>query len=336
MTGIGHTNVQYVKDTMALKEDENEVVANWLQDNDPTQQYVECIENDNLYKDIYNRTTNGEKILTIQYKDKFVYILKRATCKLVISTGLKIRSNSAQAHLLQLAHAYTGYGGLDRTYQELTSKYYWQNSYSDTQDCVSSCGTCQTIKGSTQLPIGYLTPLNVPTQPWKSIAMDFLSMEPVPIPCSELISGYHKLKGEGSHNISFDKLLVISYRHNYFTVLIPCIKELHAKDFIDIFEKCFKPIIGLLYEIITDQNVIFISATFQDRANRVGVRHKPTSVYHIQSDGASERKNKTIMPMFAAKKLEDGTNWVQAVPSVPIEVNTAVSGPRGKSPCISS
>jgi len=36
--------------------------------------------------------------------------------------------------------------------------------------------------------------------------------------------------------------------------------------------------------------------------------------------------------MFAAKKLEDGINWVQAAPSVQIEVNTAVSGPRGKSP----
>jgi len=35
--------------------------------------------------------------------------------------------------------------------------------------------------------------------------------------------------------------------------------------------------------------------------------------------------------MFAAKKLEDGTKWVLAAPSVQIEVNAAVSGPRGKS-----
>jgi len=36
--------------------------------------------------------------------------------------------------------------------------------------------------------------------------------------------------------------------------------------------------------------------------------------------------------MFAAKKLEDGTNWAQTAPSVQIEVNTAVTGPRGKYP----
>jgi len=75
-----------------------------------------------------------------------------------------------------------------------------------------------------------------------------------------------------------------------------------------------------------------MSALFQDWANSVGVRHKASSAYHPQTDGASERKNKTIIPMFAAKKLENGTNWVQAAPSVQIEVITAVSGPRGKSP----
>jgi len=155
---------------------------------------------------------------------------------LVILTGLNIRSKSAQKHLLQLAHAKIGHGGLDRTYLELTSKYYWQNSYSDTQDYVRSCEICQFTKCFTQLPIGYLTPLNIPTQPWESIAMDFLSIEPVTIPCSELIPCYHKLKGEGSHNISFDKLLIISCRHTDFAFLIPCIKEFNAKYIIDIFE----------------------------------------------------------------------------------------------------
>jgi len=133
-------------------------------------------------------------------------------------------------------------------------------------------------------------------------------MEPVTMPYSELIPGYHKLKEEGSHNISFDKLFVISSRHSDFTFLIPCIKELNAKDVIDIFEKWIKPTVGLPYKIITDQDVLFMSATFQDWANSVGVRHKDSSAYHPQTDGASERKNKTIIPMFAAKKLEDGIN----------------------------
>jgi len=122
MTSSGHANMQYVKDTIALEEDENDhmhldlIVAKWLQDKNLTQQYVECMEKDKLFKDIYKRTRNGEKVLTIRYKDKFLYILKRATWKLIIPTEIKIRSKSAKEYLFELAHTYIGYRGLDRTY----------------------------------------------------------------------------------------------------------------------------------------------------------------------------------------------------------------------------
>jgi len=113
---------------------------------------------------------------------------------------------------------------------------------------------------------------------------------------------------------------MISCIHTDFTFLIPCIKELNAKDIIDIFEKRIKPTIGLPYEIMPDQNVLFMSTILQDWANSVGVRHKAFFAYHPQTDGASERKNKTIIPIYVDKKLEDGTNWVQVAPSVQIEV----------------
>jgi len=74
------------------------------------------MEKDKLYKDICKRARDGEKFLTIQYKDKVLYILTRETWKLVIPTGLKIRSKSAQEYLLQLAYSYLGHRGLDRTY----------------------------------------------------------------------------------------------------------------------------------------------------------------------------------------------------------------------------
>ena len=96
----------------------------------------------------------------------------------------------------------------------------------------------------------------------ESIAIDFLSIEPLTIPYSKLIPSYHKLKGEGSHNISFDKLLVSSCRHSDITFLIPCIKELNIGDIINIFEICNKPTVGLHYDIITDEDILFISPIF--------------------------------------------------------------------------
>jgi len=94
--------------------------------------------------------------------------------------------------------------------------------------------------------------------------MDFLSIEPVTIPCSELIPGVYNLKQEGSQNISFNKLLVISYTLTDFTLFKPCFKELNDKDFIYIFEKCIKPMVGLPYEIITFQGLLLLSEKFPD------------------------------------------------------------------------
>jgi len=73
-------------------------------------------------------------------------------------------------------------------------------------------------------------------------------------------------------------------------------------------------------------------ATFQDWANLVVFSHKSSSTYYLQTDGGYKLKNKPIILIFGVRKLEDSINWVQAALSIQIEVNTAVCGPREKSP----
>ena len=74
-----------------------------------------------------------------------------------------------------------------------------------------------------------------------------------------------------------------------------------------------------------------MSRAFQNWVGENGILHKVGSTYHPQTDGASERKNRSIIPMFAAKKLESGMNWVNAAPSVQTEVNTRISVSRKSS-----
>jgi len=69
-------------------------------------------------------------------------------------------------------------------------------------------------------------------------------------------------------------------------------KELNAKDVVDIFAKWIKPTVELLYVIIPDQDILFMSATFQDWANSVGVRYKASSVYYQHPDGVTEGNSK--------------------------------------------
>ena len=71
---------------------------------------------------------------------------------------------------------------MDKTFVELSNKYHWQNTYSDTKEFRESCELCQLTKSSTQKPVGLFAPLNVPTRPWIEIAIDFLFLKQRNVP----------------------------------------------------------------------------------------------------------------------------------------------------------
>jgi len=84
--------------------------------------------------------------------------------------------------------------------------------------------------------------------------------------------------------------------------------------------------------IVNDQDPLFMSDLFPEWMASVGIEHKASTTYHAQTDGALERKNRTIIPMFAAKKLEEGKSWVEAAPEVQLELNLKQSSTRKQSP----
>jgi len=94
------------------------------------------------------------------------------------------------------------------------------------------------------------------------------------------------------------------------------------------------PIIGLSHALISDQDPLFMSKEFQEWLRTMGIEHKVSSPYHPQTDRQSERKNKTIIPMFIAEKTKE-INWVKATPKVHTQVNARISGPRKNSPFFS-
>ena len=150
-------------------------------------------------------------------------------------------------------------------------------------------------------------------------------MEPVFVDCATLIPGFKNMHGDKPHMIQFHKLLVISDRLSDFTFLIPCISEITAENVISMFENWIKPTVGLPVTIISDQDTLFMSTAFQDWLSKNGILHKASSAYHPETDGASERKNKSIIPIFAAKNAEKGMNWVSASPSVQTKINSKIS-----------
>ena len=80
---------------------------------------------------------------------------------------------SAQNFFIQQAPHNPRHAGLDKTYQNLTGKYHWKDSFLDVKKFVESCEIYQVTKSSTQKPVGLLIPLTVPQRPWIEIGIDF-------------------------------------------------------------------------------------------------------------------------------------------------------------------
>ena len=241
----------------------------------------------------------------------FLDIYKESTWQLIICRGLKIKSLSAQNFFIQQAYDHTGHGGLNKTYQNLTDKYNWKDSYSDVKEFVESCEHCQSTKSSTQKPVGLLTPLTVPQRPWIEIAMDFFFLKQLVVNCTKLIPGMKFSDKQKPHFVTFCKVLNIIDRHCNYTYIICCIGENNAARVIDIFEKHIKPPIGLPFAIISDQDILFVSAAFQDWIIKNDIRHTVSTTHYPETDGQTEKKNRELTEMFAAHELQ-GTDWLTA------------------------
>jgi hypothetical protein len=75
--------------------------------------------------------------------------------------------------VLLMAHS-AGHEGVQKTLHRLRADFYIPGDWALVQDWVRSCETCQRNKTETLRPAGVLQPLEVPSQVWADISMDFI------------------------------------------------------------------------------------------------------------------------------------------------------------------
>jgi hypothetical protein len=75
--------------------------------------------------------------------------------------------------IIRSAHS-AGHEGIQKTLHRLRADFYIPRDRALVQDWVRSCATCQRNKTETLQPAGLLQPLEVPSQVWADISMDFI------------------------------------------------------------------------------------------------------------------------------------------------------------------
>ncbi|KAJ9523672.1 hypothetical protein QJQ45_020105 [Haematococcus lacustris] len=219
---------------------------------------------------------------------------------------LYIPSSPLRAQLLHEAHdAHTAaHLGRAKTLERLQRHFYWPQMHKTVQEYVRTCDKCQRNKATNQLPPGLLQPLPIPSRNWQQVSMDFIG----PFPATP--------RGHTMIFTIVDKLSKMIH-------LIPTTTTATAQDTARLFfDHIFKHH-GLPEAIVSDRDPKFTFDFWTSLFHLTGTRLLLSSAYHPQTDGQTERANRTVEDMLRPYVNDHKSDWDQHLAAVEFAYNSS-------------
>ncbi len=260
------------------------------------------IRNGYLSDEFCKKFVSGEKILpNVREVNGLWYIGDRL---LIPHTG------NIREQLFRLAHDSLGHFGADKAYGSLRDAYYWPNMRCDLElSYIPSCEPCQRNKSRTSKIPGPLHPLPVPEKRGESVAIDFIG----PLP----------------EDGGFNCIATFTDRIGADVRIVPCKTTLTAEGMAQLFFDSWYCENGLPLEIISDRDKLFISKFWRALHKLTGVRLALSSSFHPETDGASERSNKTINQSIRYHVDCAQKGWVAALPRIRFNMMNTINASTG-------
>lgn len=206
-----------------------------------------------------------------------------------------------------------GHFGSAKTDARLAAKYYWRNRAVDANTYVGSCTYCQASKSRTKRMPGLLQPIEIVPKKGHTITMDFVG----PLPRT------------ARHN---DFLLVIVDQFTKRAWYCPLSINATAKSVARIvFDRVVRSQ-GLPRKIISDRDAKFTSDFWQELWTKCGTRLAMSTAYHPESDGLTERQNRTVLDGLRTYSNAKGTDWDLHIGALEIAYNSSVHASTGMTP----
>ena len=225
------------------------------------------------------------------------------------------RYDSLQVDILHDYHddVIAGHMGMDKTYEGVQRDYYWPNMASDVRRYVETCDECQRNKAPTHAPYGLLNPLPIPTRNWEQVSMDFITQ----LPPTE--DGY-------------DSILVCVDKLSKMAHFIATHTTATAMDIAKLYiEHVFK-YHGLPRVIISDRDSRFTAHFWKTLQKHLGTKLAMSMAYHPQTDGQTERTNRTLEQMLRNYTNYRQDNWDTLLPLIEFAYNDHVNASTKKTP----
>ena len=114
--------------------------------------------------------------------------------------------------------------------------------------------------------------------------------------------------------------------------LIPCHTKNTATELSMRYIKEIVRLHGLPVSIVSDRDPKFTSVWWKEVHRLLGARLLMSTSFHPQTDGATERANRSIAQIFRASVRPDQHDWLTKVPIVEFALNSSISASTGYAP----
>lgn len=216
----------------------------------------------------------------LQRSDSGVHLRHGVLCRTVDSVSVPVvpRGDRALVQLiLRELHCSVlgGHLGPKKLMALLRTRFYWHGMAQDVDRFCKECAVCQECKSSSQSPAGLLQPLPPPSSPFQELTMDFITQ--LPVSCR-----------------GYDGIFTVVDRFSKFTVLIPFECNMTAEQVAMLFFERVVCTFGMPARIVSDRDPKFMSTFWRGLMDIMQCKLSPSTSYHPQTDGLSERYNRSL------------------------------------------
>ena len=189
---------------------------------------------------------------------------------------------------------YTAHPSAKKTYQMLSSQYYWPGIDESVKRYVRNCHTCRRIAVPRDKKPGLLHPLPVPTRTCQHINMDFCSFN--------------------ADKHGYDNVLAIIDRFSKQAISIPCSKKVTSKELARLYIYHVYRYFGPPQTITSDRGPQYISSFWKEFNAILGTKLQLSTAYHPETDGQTEIYNQYLQKRLRPFVNHYQDNWSELLP----------------------
>ncbi len=206
-----------------------------------------------------------------------------------------------------------GHCGITKTNELISRLYYWPKMQEDIKKYISSCLSCQSNKPSNQVPMGLLQPLAIPESKWSQVSMDLITQLP-------------------KSRSGFDAIFVVVDKLTKMVHFVPTHTSVSAPQLAQVFFKEIVRLHGLPQSIVSDRDARFTSNFWRALWQQFGTKLAMSTSFHPQTDGQTERANRSLEDMIRAYVNNRQDDWDSHLPALELATNNSKQVSSGYSP----